>query len=887
MMVCKRNLAALIFVLSSVLQCIALDYDSSKTYSYSYETDLHLNDANSKRATRAQQDVGVKLSVSFQLSTLFKNSEVQLFKLSIVKAQASSILRPDVQTDLGGTLALPVYFQVAGDVVDRLHFVSRDTTFSRNIKKGIVALFQVKESAGQRTEVDVSGECQVTYTSPQAGFIDRLKTDCQNLEIAGQFSTANKALGVSVWAKSTQHYQLKDSIIDSVTGTHRTITYLNIRAALNGLASSSQKLQFETTSAGESQAGSVEEALAAAASEAGSGLEVSLLPSEEENQQCTEGCESPKKLVAKLADDLSTDNMATVRSAKAFAQLLQSFRDSGKSTLAETFVIPESYYIVPQLIDVATAAQTEASREAILELLNFEDENAVDYPQRFLFAAAYSSHPSTSLIRELLSVLKNPVPNADLHQSLFLSLGAMVHSFCQVKEQCSDPIVDEFRQLVIEGLSACTEEPCKLMYLRAMGNAGLPASVPIILPFAESTSSAMLASTAISAFRRIHKRFLGQQVRDALARVYHQNKASYDSTVRIAALEVLLELEPSAPLVRNVLLSCLEQGNPEFSTYVVRMLLDAATANAHLREVLAIVLKEPYFNNYNVLSQKGKSSVITSFLARMKDVNSTYNLFFENSPSGVMKRSGMIVNLVGKTIKQPFMKFGIYADGLESLVGEAASEGEDDNSEASSEGSEPTAGMSFYFMDVLLTQVEFFRGTSGLMSAAWNAPSELTSALQGNLLLQDHSQRIHLSNGLVLDTKVRGVLSMDLSGLISISLWNRNCEALIRNSGALYLEGSLKLLSKDLELGLTFSGEGQSNIDFTSNADFYEMPLKLCMQMKRPEFQFLQKTQKYEKIQKSKRYRSSTRVKCQMSGESYFLNKANSEECRVMLKDEE
>lgn len=56
----------------------------------------------------------------------------------------------------------------------------------------------------------------------------------------------------------------------------------------------------------------------------------------------------------------------------------------------------------PQLIDVATAAQTEASREALLELLEFEDPDSVVHPQRFLFAAAYSSHPSESQITELL-----------------------------------------------------------------------------------------------------------------------------------------------------------------------------------------------------------------------------------------------------------------------------------------------------------------------------------------------------------------------------------------------------------------------------------------------------------------------------------------------------
>lgn len=49
------------------------------------------------------------------------------------------------------------------------------------------------------------------------------------------------------------------------------------------------------------------------------------------------------------------------------------------------------------------------------------------------------------------------------------------------------------------------------------------------------------------------------------------------------------------------------------------------------------------------------------------------------------------------------------------------------------------------------------------------------------MLLQDHSQRVHLSNGLVVEVQVVGVLSVDLSGYVSISLWNRNCEALVKN----------------------------------------------------------------------------------------------------------
>lgn len=43
----------------------------------------------------------------------------------------------------------------------------------------------------------------------------------------------------------------------------------------------------------------------------------------------------------------------------------------------------------------------------------------------------------------------------------------------------------------------------------------------------------------------------------------------------------------------------------------------------------------------------------------MKGVTASYDLYNENSNSGVMKQSGMIVNLQGKNLRQPFMK--VYA----------------------------------------------------------------------------------------------------------------------------------------------------------------------------------------------------------------------------------
>ena len=48
----------------------------------------------------------------------------------------------------------------------------------------------------------------------------------------------------------------------------------------------------------------------------------------------------------------------------------------------------------------------------------------------------------------------------------------------------------------------------------------------------------------------------------------------------------------------------------------------------------------------------------------------------------------------------------------------------------------------------------------------------------------------------------------------------------------------MQLESSEFTAGVEFSGEGASAIDFMTIAEFYDMPVKLCLQMKRPDFTF-------------------------------------------------
>jgi len=57
--------------------------------------------------------------------------------------------------------------------------------------------------------------------------------------------------------------------------------------------------------------------------------------------------------------------------------------------------------------------------------------------------------------------------------------------------------------------------------------------------------------------------------------------------------------------------------------------------------------------------------------------------------------------------------------------------------------------------------------------------------IQTTVLLQDHSERVHLSNGLIAELDVLGVLSLSLDGSLTVSLWNKNAHSLIKNTYAL------------------------------------------------------------------------------------------------------
>ncbi|KAL4240543.1 hypothetical protein ACF0H5_001335 [Mactra antiquata] len=865
-----------------VVQGFCVNYEVGKTYQYTYESNVLFNDDSPKKDSRAQQDVGLRIRLEFDLTPMYGDTETQMMRLMVRQAALTSLHRGGMEGQLMDIIKFPIYFEYMNGLVGRVYAVENDSIFCTNFKKGLVSMFQLQSEPGERTELDVSGECKNIYTISGPTIVKK-KEDCENLEIAGQHINENEIFGVTSKSSQTWTYQLENNVVHSMMGSDRHIAALNVKSSFNVFVSAVQKLTLLSTEPSAETdklpANDFEEA--AQIIKEGSNYPVidTLLPSAPETQDCTpDTCKKPADVLSQIKDNFLSERVATKDLSRSFIELLKSFRNSGKEAISEAMTSHDASYIVAQLLDIGAATQTPGAHRAMMELLNFEETSNIVYPLRYLLGVAYTTHPGDYIVKDLVELFKLRLQSPEIREGVALALGAVIYNFCRDEQQCQSIVVKDYVMSLLQMYDKCSDEKCKLLYIRSMGNSGLPDFKDAIFKsISDKSSTSMIGFSAVQALRRIPIQYIDDEDIKCLLKIFHQTDSTFDSSVRASVAEVLLSVRPTPTIVSNLMIAAMQdQDNFELSTFTLRKLVDMIKYSEALRNVTKEVFRDTFVHNYNVWAQLGKSSAFSSLLAETEDTNATYGLYMELAKSGVMKKSAMDVNLVGQNALQKILSFGIYASGLESLVGKEV--------DPDSSDEEATAGLGLKILDVLLPPVEFFRGSGELMSAVWNAPSDPVSALQVSFLLQDHSERFHLANGLVVELQVLGVVSLDLTGMVSISLWNRNSESLIRNSGSMVIEGSMRLDSDIGVAGAVFTAEAEAYIDFETFVDFYQDPFKMCMQMKRPRLGIKHTLDKYEKAKKfDRRYKSKVTKISYINGLSYFISEKNSEECKALF----
>ncbi|XP_053411533.1 microsomal triglyceride transfer protein large subunit [Nycticebus coucang] len=857
-----------------------LSLNNDRLYKLTYSTEVLLNRGKGK----LQDNVGYRLSSNVDVILLWRNpdgDDDQLIQITInnVKVESvnqqrkeKSIFKEKNPPKIIGkenleALQRPMLLHLVHGKIKEFYSYQNEPVAIENLKRGLASLFQTQLSSGTTNEVDVSGDCKVTYQAHQDKVIKRKALDSCKIARSG-FTIPNQVLGVSSKASSVTTYKIEDSFVIAVLAEETHSFGLNFLQSIAGKIVSKQKLELRTTEAGPrlrpgKQAAAVIKAVDA---------KFTAIPivGQVFQSECKR-CPSLLEHWQSIRKHLQPDNLSKAEAVRHFLAFIQHLRTAKKEEILQ-ILKTENKEILPQLVDAVTSAQTPDSLEAILDFLDFKSDSSIILQERFLYACGFASHPNEELLRALISKFKGSFGSKDIRETVMIVIGALVRKLCQ-NEDCKLKAVVEAKKLILGGLEKAEKKEDIMMYLLALKNALLPEGIPLLLKYAEA-GEGPISHLAITALQRYDVPFITDEVKKTLNRIYHQNQKIHEKTVRTTAAAVILNNNPSYMEVKNILLSIGELPK-EMNKYMLAMVEDILRFEMPGSKMIRRVSKEMVAQNYDRFSTSGSSSAYTGYIERKPHSASTYSLDILYSGSGILRRSNLnIFQYIGKGDLHG-SQVVIEAQGLEALIAATPDEGE--------ENLDSYAGMSAILFDVQLRPVTFFNGYSDLMSKVLSASGDPVSVVKGLVLLIDHSQELQLQSGLKANIEVQGGLAIDISGAMEFSLWYRESKTRVKNRVTAVITGGVTVDSSFVKAGLETSTETEAGLEFISTVQFSQYPFLVCMQMDREEAPFRQFETKYERLSTGRGYISRKRKEQLLAGCELPLHQENSEMCKVVF----
>ncbi|MBN3291609.1 MTP protein, partial [Polypterus senegalus] len=839
--------------------------NNEKLYRYSYEVEVLLDRGKGDAA----EGVGHKITATVRVHLVWRNpsnKDDQLIQIDMTDVRIENVnprpadknifLATSAESILGkeqlAALQRPLLVNLVFGKVNTLYANPEESTAIRNLKRGLVSLFQLQLTSGNREEVDVSGRCKIRYVTQQGQVTRHKQVDSCKIPETG-FTSHSKVLGVSKMSQSITVFKVDDRFIKSAYAEEIHLVTLNAHQSLVLEIKARQRLQLLAIEGGPKETPGKQ--VASIVKSLNPKYTTIPLPAEAIKSECKD-CRPLSELWQSVHKDLEPENLSDAKATRSFLSLIQSLRKAKKLEILQ-LLKSASKSALPQLVDTVTSAQTTASLEAILDFLDFSDEKGVTLQERFLYACGFASHPNQKMLKALMGLYKGKIASRDIKESTVIIMGAIVKKLCQ--SGGSDlPTVKEAKQLILEGLRDSEEEDDIKMYLLAIINAQLPEGTPLLAKYAEE-GSGPVSSLAIMALQKYSTALITDEIKKVLNRIYHQNRRVHEKSVRTAAADVLFNSKPTYMEVKNLLLSIGFLPH-EMNKYMLSKVHDILQFELPASKVVRQVMKDMLVHNYDRFSKIGSSSAFSGYMTRSQDIASTYSLDILYSGSGILRKSNMNVFAYSKDSRLHASQVMIEAQGLESLIAATPDEGEEDL--------DSYAGMSAILFDVQLRPVTFFKGYSDLMAKMFTATGEPMNVVKGLILLVDHSQLIQLQCGHKASVDFQGGLAIDISGGMEFSLWYRESKTSVNNRA-----------------GVERSFETEAALDFITTVKFSEYPFLVCMQMEKQQFPFRQFLTKYEQLASGKKFVSRKKRADLVPGSEFPLHQENSNMCNKVFEE--
>jgi len=487
------------FVFAAIIAALChfglpLEYNPSRQYNYHYSTSLRFNEPGVEQSSQTKKDVGFLFTSAVSLTPLWNTNNKMLFRMELSKPHLHSVAWDKTKLEAKSLVRYPLLFHWEGSRVVKVYTSSKEPDWASNLKIAIASLMMLRRDSSTRQEVDISGACDVEYVVDGTK-ITKIKTNCKPTHSLAEFDNVQKLLGVTWQGESKLEYDIQDDIIKSIYGTEDYSSSINLQNTLASHVSVSQSLILDgvVSSPSKIQASSLEEAVAIISAKEKLDLQGNqpLARSASDKGCCQSGqCQQFEDLIAGQRQHLRS--VATTDSASAYLRLMRAARDACKSSIDKVLNDAKNLDVILPLIDIVTAAQTDASQAALMDFLDFSSTEDIRRPERYLLSAAFSTHPTKSLLSDLFALYKKQVTDERLQDSIGDAMGAVLFTYVRQGQSYDKKLVKEIENAVLERLSSCSSAMCQSMQLRVLGNAGLPNTLSVLMKTAENTMTQQL-----------------------------------------------------------------------------------------------------------------------------------------------------------------------------------------------------------------------------------------------------------------------------------------------------------------------------------------------------------------------------------------------------------
>uniref|UniRef100_A0A224XJE2 Putative microsomal triglyceride transfer protein n=1 Tax=Panstrongylus lignarius TaxID=156445 RepID=A0A224XJE2_9HEMI len=763
----------------------------------------------------------------------------------------------------------PFIVELSEGKVTKIFIVEEDDKGIINLKKAISNLFQFQTSNYHGVESDLSGTCTVSYKVTNSDHIVKIKDNC--------ILSNSTAFKTSIWggkliSKRKGDIFLENGKIISIISWEEHVLTPHLSELIISNISSKVEMKLSGSEILKEKYPSEDMKSIVAKVEANKGkvFEIYDLGPQRIEDSCL-NCPRFAKVISENAEYLEDKYLGSSKSASVYIEAVKAARRSSLHDIYNVINAKRNKKILPQLMDILGAAQTINTHQAAFKVLKINTEKYdLNLCERYFWALSMAPTIQPYILAELQELVKTKHQNNKLWQTIILTMATAVNKYATHQEH-SDEVVTQMVDLLKNKVKKCKgNEQCQELYIKALSSIHNEKSISVLLEIIDTAPKKSIAR-AMKGISKINPQLWNKDIVSVAEEVL-QSSQTYDSSARIFAMDILLRSRPSLGLLSRIV-SVLKQEDKsrELKEYLLQRLVELSESNNTFKKLWKQIYIENGYNNYDALGQGGLS---TAF-ARPFMPNGTLSTSQE-IVGGILKQGTVNINLLhNEKIVNPFT-LGIFAAGLASFVS---------TDEESSEDEEiSTAGLELTVLGVDLRPFIFFNGTGELMGHVWSGTaSSLTPVYQALLFLEDDTFSIFLGIGEELVVRLESAASVDLSGEIEISLWNRNAHSLVKNRAGIFLRNSISINAPYIEANMNADLSVEPELNLSADLDFSN-GATLCLQLHQPKTSINGRSEKWESIIGTNKMARRTRnMLLPVYGKTYALNFKNNYMCNKIF----